>query len=145
MKTTLLFAILLTAFSIAAQTQIAYSQSSMYLVGSDDFPEYKIEIKTCSTEKQITLSNGKKVPALNCFLIDKSEYVGGKLVNGKKSTEIIDIVMEASGEDGAKFIVKGKSFSMSFTLINGMILRLEENEAIFHTKGEGVWIISKKA
>lgn len=157
MKTLLLTAFLVITRLATSQTTKYYSSTkpisteedsintAMYIVGCETMPEYKIEIKTCSIEKQIILSNGRKVPALNCFLIDKSEYVGGKLVSGNKTTEIVDILMEPIGEDGAKFIVKGKAFSMSFTLIDGMILKLEGDKAVFHTQGEGIWMINKKA
>jgi len=157
MKTILTIVLVIAIFSYGnAQTKVkvyktpavetkATPNEAAYLVGSEDMPEYKLEIKTCSTEGQVVLSNGKKAPALSCFIIDKKEYIGGTLVYSKKRTEIIDIKMEPVGKDGARFVVIGKSFNMSFTLINGMILKVDGEEVVFHTKGKGAWKIKKKA
>ena len=143
MKTTLLFALLLVISNLAT-AQTNNTSESIYLVGSEYFEGYKLEVKTCSTDGQVILSNGRSVPALNCFILDKEEYIGGKLTNSKKTTEIVDIKMEPIGENGAKFIVIGKGFDMSFTLINGLILKMDGDEVTFHTEGEGVWKINKK-
>lgn len=147
MKTTLLFALLMAISTIATSQKTIETQPAevMYLVGSDHMPEYKIELKKCSTKGQIILSNGRTAPALNCFIVDKKDYIGGTLVSSDNTTEIVDIKMEPLGESGAKFIVMGKSFDMSFTLVDGMILRIGGEEVIFHTEGKGVWKISKKS
>ena len=160
MKTILLFALtLVITCSAIAQSKVTSSKISLkesnknsilnenetvYLVGSDNFPEYKVEIKKCSTKGQIALSNGKTAPALNCFIMDKKEYIGGTLVYLKKKTVIVDIKMEPEGKDGARFTVIGKGFDMSFTLSDGMILRVDGEEVIFHTEGKGAWKIKKK-
>lgn len=123
----------------------ADKNTAMYLVGTDKMKGYDLEIKSCSTENIKKLSNGKTAPALNCFIIDKNEYIGGDLVFGKKKTEIVDIVLEPAGKDGAVFTVKGKKFNMSFTLLNGMILKIGGDETVFHTGGKGAWKIKKKA
>ena len=147
MKTTLLFALLMAMSTFAASQKTIETQpvEVMYLVGSDHMPEYKIELKKCSTKGQIILSNGRTAPALNCFIVDKKDYIGGTLISSDNTTEIVDIKMEPLGESGAKFIVMGKSFDMSFTLVDGMILRIGGEEVIFHTEGKGVWKISKKS
>ena len=116
-----------------------------YLVGTEQFPGYDVEIKTCSTKGQEILSNGKSAPALNCFIMDKKYYIGGTLVHKKKKTEIVDIKMEPEGKDGARFTVIGKGFDMSFTLNDGMILRINGEEVVFHTEGKGAWKIKKKS
>ena len=160
MKTILLFALtLVITCSAIAQSKVTSSKillkesntnsilnenETVYLVGSDNFPEYKVEIKKCSTKGQIALSNGKTAPALNCFIMDKKEYIGGTLVYLKKKTVIVDIKMEPEGKDGARFTVIGKGFDMSFTLSDGMILRVDGEEVIFHTEGKGAWKIKKK-
>jgi len=157
MKTILTFALLLVMTSIAtAQTKVIVNKTkavetktvvksgeAAYLVGSDNFPGYKIEIKSCPTKGQVVLSNGRKAPALNCFIVDKNEYIGGKLVFGKKTTKIVDIKIESLGDENATFTVIGKGFDMSFTLLDGMILRINGEEVIFHTKEKGIWKIIK--
>jgi len=146
MKTTLLFALFMAMSTFAASQKTTETKpvESIYLVGCDHMPEYKVEVKRCSTKEQDTLSNGRTVPALNCFIVDKKEYIGGTLISSDNTTEIVDIKMEPIGEEGATFIVMGKVFDMSFTLVDGMILRIGGEEAIFHTKGKGVWKIRKK-
>lgn len=150
MKTLLLTAMIIIAGFATAQTNYNTSTEApqlniaMYIVGCETMPEYKVEIKTCSTEGQVILDNGKRVPALNCFIVGKDDYIGGELVSGKRTTEIVDIFMESFGEEDVRFVVRGKTFDMGFTLINGIILKIEDDEAVFYTEGKGVWVINKK-
>lgn len=115
-----------------------------YLVGSIEFPEYGIETRNCHLDETITLSNGRVIVGLSCIILDKEIYVGGDLIFGGDTTTITDMVVTPDG-DGAKFIVNGKDFDMNFTLVNGFILKYEDEYALFNTKGRGIWEIRKKA
>ena len=115
-----------------------------YLVGSAFIPGYNIEMRTCADDESVTLSNGRRIAGLSCILLDKHDYVGGKLIFKNDTTNIVDVSIIPVGED-AKFIVKGEDFSMEFTLTNGTILKLEDTHTVFNTDGTGIWTIVKKA
>lgn len=114
-----------------------------YIVGSYDFPEYGVETRTCHVDESITLPNGRRIAGLSCIVLDKGSYIGGNLIFGKDTTTITNMTVSPDGE-GAMFTVEGKDFSMSFNLVTGVILKHEENCAIFNTKNRGVWSIIKK-
>lgn len=115
-----------------------------YLVGSIEFPEYGVETRSCHLDETITLSNGRIIVGLSCIIFDKEIYVGGDLIFEGDTTTITDMVVTPDG-DGAKFIVNGKDFDMNFTLVNGFILKYEDEYVLFNTKGRGIWEIRKKA
>jgi len=114
-----------------------------YIIGSMEFPEYEVETRTCHVDESITLPNGRRIAGLSCIILDKEIYIGGSLIFGTDTTTITDLVVTPDGE-GAKFTVKGKDFDMDFNLVNGFILKYENEYALFNTKGRGVWEIRKK-
>ncbi|NRA90867.1 MAG: hypothetical protein HRU43_07065 [Simkaniaceae bacterium] len=163
MKTALFILKLLFAVNLNAQEStfdtldiqmVAYSPNNEgsiigdgfipYIVGSYKFPSYgEIETRTCTAEESMTLPNGRRIAGLSCILFDADQYVGGNMVFENDTTIITDISVVPVGE-GALFTVKGKDFTMSFTLSTGLILRYEYNHATFNTEDRGVWTIYKK-
>ena len=114
-----------------------------YIIGSCVIPGYSLEIRTCSADESIELPNGRRIAGLSCILLDKSEYIGGKLIFNNDTTTITDVVITPT-EDGAIFHVIGKKFTMDFTLSTGSILKLEDNYTVFNTEEKGIWTIYKK-
>jgi hypothetical protein len=156
MKTALLILSLIFAVNLNAQVDTSFtvyhptSEGLLiddgfipYIVGSYNFPEYGIETRTCTAEESMTLPNGRRIAGLSCILFDADQYVGGDMVFESDTTIITDISVVPVGE-GALFTVKGKDFTMSFTLVTGLILRYEDNHATFNTEDRGVWTIYKK-
>lgn len=115
-----------------------------YIVGSKDVPGYDIEIRNCKKDETISLPNGRKIAGLNCVLSESEDYKGGLLTFDGDTTIIVDMRVFPVGESEGKFVVEGKDFSMSFTLLTGDILAHENRYCIFNTRGEGVWKIEKK-
>jgi len=125
-------------------TSLADSGQVPYIVGSCVIPGYDVEIRTCPADESIELPNGRRIAGLSCILLDKNEYLGGKLIFNNDTTTITDVVITPT-EDGAIFHVIGKKFSMDFTLTTGTILKLEDTYTVFNTDGRGIWTIFKRA
>lgn len=115
-----------------------------YVVGSNKIPGYEVEMRICSKDSTSVLSNGKRVAGLNCLIYEKNEYAGGEMTF-KNDTTVIKDVKLIPIEDGALFTVIGEDFSMSFTLRTGIILKYENEYAIFNTINKGIWGIRKKS
>lgn len=153
MKTTLLlFSLIISAIPYCQDSSlVAYAPSNTlisdgyvpYVVGSTFIPGYDLEIRTCTVDETITLSNGKRIAGLSFIIFEKKEYIGGNLIFNGDTTKITDILIEPL-DSGANFIVKGKDFSMNFNLSDGCILMLEDSFTVFNTEGIGVWSIIKK-
>lgn len=137
---------IITTLSICLISFLNFSQNSLgefpYIVGSGEIDGYDIEIRTCPVEESHELPNGRRIGGLNCIISDADNYIGGRLIFKDEETVISSIDIKPKGET-AEFIVRGESFSMSFTLETGNILKLEENYSEFITKGLGIWSIHK--
>jgi hypothetical protein len=79
--------------------------------------------------------NGKQYPLWSKFVEGKDKWVGGVLEDmgdgfvGPAKTEILDITLEANGEDSAVFSVVGKDFTCEFDVGCGGV-----------SGGEGAWL-----
>lgn len=118
-----------------------------YLVGSENLVGYDVKIYSyASTDSEIikTFNNGKTAPVLQLYVINKTKYIGGVLEDQNGKTTIIKNITLEEKDSTLLFTVTGKTFSMSFTLSNGSILREEENLTVFLTNKVGYWKIHKK-
>ena len=123
--------------------ELIYDSMVPFLVGSNKISGYKLEIRNCIDDESSILSNGRKIAGLSCILFECEEYLGGKMIFGNDTTNILGMSIEPL-DSCALFIVKGKDFSMGFTLVSGFILKYENNYSTFNTQNVGIWTIKKR-
>ena len=116
-----------------------------YLVGSVEGTEYELKVHNYPNETKVkSFKNGRSAPILQVYVTNKLDYTGGVLENEKGVKTIIkNITLEESGET-LIFTVIGKEFSMSFSLVSGVILKEEKGITVFYTEKVGAWKINKK-
>lgn len=123
--------------------------SFQYLVGTEVMPGYEVRVCTYSDSnaavyKPKVFSNGKSAPILQMYTENKSKYIGSIMQDSTgKQTTIKDITLVEKGST-LVFTVTGKTFSMSFDLSSGMLLKESATETTFYTKGKGPWKIFAK-
>jgi hypothetical protein len=127
-----------------ANTILIYDGYIPYIVGSNEIPGYEIETRVCEDDTTVTLSNGRRIAGLSCIIFEKIEYIGGSMMFKGDTTVVTDIQIVPIGDE-AEFTVVGEDFSMSFTLKTGIILKYENDFAVFNTEDRGIWTIRKKA
>ena len=128
-------------YSSSSRESILDAKKIPFIIGSCSNPEYGVEVRICNIDESLVLSSGRKIAGLNYVILEKEQYIGGRLISSGDSTTITDIYIIPGDE--VIFVVRGESFDMNLTLSTGAILKLESAYAIFSTEGR-VWLIEKK-